>query len=109
MEIATRTLTWTTPAGDQLIPIGILAPVEAGPAWECEYAIEWPHELAKGNASGIDSIQALQLALQKIGIEIYTSEYHRAGQLVWMEPGDGYGFPLSHTMRDLCQGADRLL
>ncbi|QCK86844.1 hypothetical protein E8L99_14320 [Phreatobacter aquaticus] len=109
MEIATRTLTRTTPGGDQLVLIRIFAPVEAGQAWECAYAIAWPHGLAKGSASGIDGIQALQLALQKIGIEIYTSEYHRSGQLAWKTPGDGYGFPLSPSMRDLYQGADRLL
>jgi hypothetical protein len=57
--------------------------------------------------SGVfDSAQALFLALQTIGAEIYTSSYHKAGKLFFDAPGKGYGFPVVPTLRDLLQGDD---
>lgn len=51
-------------------------------------------------------MQALICALQIIGAEIYSSNYHKAGQLQWGTPGKGYGFPVVPTCRDLLQGDD---
>ena len=48
----------------------------------------------EGPAFGVDSIQSILIALQKVGAEIYTSEAHKSGKLSWLERGDGYGFPL---------------
>jgi len=58
-------------------------------------------------ASGIDSVQALVMALFMIGSEIYTSGYHKAGQLKFESPGSGYGFPVPVTLRDLLKGGDK--
>ena len=44
--------------------------------------------------------------MQMIGAEIYTSKYHKAGELCWETPGKGYGFPVVPTLRDLLQGDD---
>jgi hypothetical protein len=33
------------------------------------------------------------LPLQKIGIGIYTSDYHRGGQLIWLMPIRDMAFP----------------
>lgn len=55
----------------------------------------------------IDSAQALLLAMQMIGSEIYTSSYHRSGNLFLDAPGRGYGFPVAATLRDLLEGDDR--
>jgi hypothetical protein len=55
---------------------------------------------------GFDSIQAIFLALQTIGAEIYTSSYHKSGQLFLDKPGNGYGFPVMPTIRDLLEGDD---
>jgi Domain of unknown function (DUF6968) len=41
-----------------------------------------------------------------IGAEIYSSTYHKAGNLFWETPGDGYGFPVVPTFRDLLRGSD---
>ena len=57
-------------------------------------------------AGGFDSVQALFIALGMIGAEIYTSNYHKAGQLFWDKPGSGYGFPVAPTLRDLLIGDD---
>ena len=43
-----------------------------------------------------------------IGTHIYCSEYHRSGDLSWGEPGQGYGFPVPHTIRDVLIGDDRI-
>jgi len=55
---------------------------------------------------GFDSVQALILALQVIGAEIYSSSFHEAGALYVDAPGKGYGFPVMPTLRDLLQGDD---
>jgi hypothetical protein len=39
---------------------------------------------------------------------LYHSDFHKEGRLVWEKLGDGYGFPLSHSFKDLAQGADKL-
>jgi hypothetical protein len=51
-------------------------------------------------------MQALILALKMIGTEIYMSDYHKSGNLMWDEPGQGYGFPVAHNIRNLLEGRD---
>ena len=36
-----------------------------------------------------------------IGAEIYASEEHRSGRLVWSDGWKGYGFPVPGRIRDL--------
>ncbi|MDB5588091.1 hypothetical protein ABIB57_000868 [Devosia sp. UYZn731] len=59
-------------------------------------------------AHGQDGVQALLIAMQKIGIELYSSSYHRAGNLMLDRPGSGYGFPVPPIMRDLLVGNDAI-
>jgi hypothetical protein len=50
--------------------------------------------------AGVDQMQALVLALQNIGAELYTSNEARAGQLTWF--GElNLGFPVADTIADL--------
>jgi len=88
------------------VPIRIHQPIDRSDHWQCEYEIIWPDDTRKSQAGGIDSIQSLLMAMQKIGAEIYTSEAHRSGKLKWHEPGKGYGFPLAPGIRDLQEGDD---
>ena len=89
------------------IPIVIFSPVEKHNSWWCRFAIGWPDgELAR-TAGGVDAIHALEMAMQMIGSELYVSDLHRQARLTWLEPGDGYGFPVPRTIRDLLEGADR--
>ena len=43
-------------------------------------------------AWGIDSVQAILLALQMIGADIYTSSYHKSGHLMFEEAGQDMAF-----------------
>jgi hypothetical protein len=106
MQIAHRQLAISSASGDREVPIRLFEPEESDGARICRYEIDWPCRKQSGFAAGIDSIQALVLAPQKIGVDIYTSSYHEAGSLKWFEPAQGYGFPITHNLRDLLIGDD---
>jgi hypothetical protein len=107
MVIATRRLTLHLPNQEIEVAIRIFLPVEHHGSWSCSYEIDWPNGTKSHAATGFDSVQAILLALQLIGTEIYTSDYHNRGQLGWPRPNQGYGFPVPKTVRDLLIGADR--
>jgi len=106
--ILDRTLRIDAEGHQTEVPVRIHLPVNAGDHWQCEYEIGWPECTRRSTAFGVDSIQSLLIALQKVGAEIYTSEAHNSGKLSWLDPSDGYGFPLPAGIRDLYQGKDRL-
>jgi len=108
MIIATRTLTLRESGADIDIPISIFAPnrLDDG-SWRCRYDIGWPDTIRTAHAGGADSVQALLLALQMIGSELYTTNYHQEGRLFTDRPGDGYGFPVPVMLRDMLVGDDR--
>jgi hypothetical protein len=90
------------------IPIKIFAPeCEEPGAWSCRYDVGWPEGNRTYAGWGVDSIQAVVATLSMIGAEIYSSTYHKSGNLYWDKPGNGYGFPVVPTIRDLLQGDDR--
>ena|ERR1700680_2453214 len=106
MLIAKRCFKIRCGTGNIEVPIRIFIPEEVDGAWQCRYEIIWPSDAKVSAAHGLDAVQAILLALQKIGIEIYASEYHESGRLVWIEQGQGYGFPVSRNVRNLLIGAD---
>ncbi len=105
--IGSRVLTFRSASGDSNVAIRIFSPErDKSGAWSCKYEIDWPdgkHEMA---AWGTDSVQAIFVAYQMIGSELYTSDYHKAGQLFFEAPGQGYGFPVPNNIRDLLEGDD---
>lgn len=108
MQIAARSLILRT--GDALveIPIRIFVPqLESdGRGWQCRYEIDWPHKQRLSAGHGVDAVQALQLTMQKIGTELYASDYHKSGKLYFDQPGAGYGFPVPKSARNLLIGED---
>jgi hypothetical protein len=107
MVVASRVLKLRR--GDRIldVPIRIWAPRETvHGTWSCRYELEWPDGTWSMNAEGADSVQAAFIALQMIGSEIYTSDYHKSGQLFFEAPGSGYGFPVPASLRSLLQGTD---
>jgi hypothetical protein len=88
------------------VQVRLYMPEQDDQAWICKYEIGWPTGVRRSVARGVDAIQAILLALYKIGIEIYTIDYHKAGELSWLAKGRGYGFPVSKSVRDLLTGDD---
>lgn len=105
MLSGTRVLTLTTAPGD--VPVSIFVPAEEGGAWQCRYEIGWPDVLRESAALGVDALQALHRAMQKIAVELYASDVHREGRLSWPGQGAGYGFPMPKSGRDLLVGYDK--
>ena len=108
MIIAHRVLTLRTETGAIKIVIRVFAPTEdSNGSWFCRYEIEWPDRPSDQRVGGADSLQALVLALQTIGAEIYSSNFHQSGKLFSGKPGEGYGFPVMPSLRHLLQGEDK--
>lgn len=110
MTIATRTLVLRSAAGDRPVEIVLHQPRADGAAFACDYHIDWPEGRAvragHGADHGDDAMQALVIALQMIGVDLYTSAHHRDGRLVFAAPGGGYGFPVTQNCRDMLVGED---
>lgn len=88
--------------------VDLAAPARRGDhEWQCRYTLHWPDGVKEGAAYGIDAVQALILALNMVAVRLCASDAHEEQRLFWESVGDGYGFPLSATIRDLAQGADR--
>ncbi len=106
MILAQRLLTCATSDGDVAVAVTLHAPSQGERDWSCRYEIDWPEQPRRGHGYGIDATQPLSLALQAIGADLYTSEWHASGRLRWTEPGRGYGYPVPKTIRDLLVGDD---
>ncbi|MFT6668961.1 MAG: hypothetical protein ACJAVZ_000409 [Afipia broomeae] len=102
----TRTLRLSDEAATA-ITVRVFMPVQEDGDWSCAFSIGWPEQTLKRKIFGIDAIQSLELALRMIGTELYASEYHKAGRLMWLRPGAGYGFPVPNIIRDTLIGEDR--
>jgi hypothetical protein len=108
MVIAERILSIRRSDGTVKVPIRIFAPLKSSRGgWTCRYEIDWPEGLWALDVAGVDAVQAIVLTFHMIGSDIYTSSYHEAGQLFFETPGDGYGFPVPITLRDLLRSADK--
>ena len=85
----------------------IFAPERAEIDWSCQVEIDWPDGTVTGVATGVDAVQALDLALKMVGAQNYASDHHRSGRLEWLHPREGYGFPVPNNMRDMLIGDDK--
>lgn len=107
MLIATRILHMNHAGGLVAVPVHLHAPETDGASWFCRYEIGWPGGSRLSLGHGVDAIQAINLTMQKIGIELYMSDAHLTGQLQWEANGKGYGFPLPKNASDLLKGDDQ--
>ena len=106
MVIATRLLKIRTATAEYPVQVRIHAPDKKDTAWSCNYEIDWPEGVEQRAAWGVDSAQALLVAFQMIGADLYTSSYHKAGELVFETVGAGYGFPVPSSLRPFLVGDD---
>jgi hypothetical protein len=105
--IAQRSVYLKSEDGDVEIPVRIFAPEKSDRSWKCRYTIGWPEGEFENAIFGEDSMQALILTTQIIGVHLYTSDHHKSGKLYSGEPGGGYGFPVPNGSRDLLEGDDK--
>ena len=109
MIIATRNLFIRCDNGPLPVSVSIHAPENGGDDWACVYEIGWPEGVRRFSGHGSDSIQALYIALQMIGAELYASDYHKRGELFAEDLDGGYGFPIAKNCRDLLVGDDKAM
>lgn len=107
MIAATRILKIRTPDREVDVPVEIQVPVLDRDAWTCQFSIGWPEGMVQGHATAMDAVQALEHALQHVGMLLYVSRHHETRALYFDVPGDGYGFPLPRGSRDLAIGLDK--
>jgi hypothetical protein len=107
--IASRTLTMEVDGREREVAITVYAPVDKTDHWCCEFEIGWPDRPKRSKGNGIDAVQALLIALEMVGTNLYSSDPHKEGRLWLDEPHGGYGFPLGSALRHLYEGRDRYL
>ncbi|MEO5807133.1 DUF6968 family protein [Devosia sp.] len=105
--IASRRLWIATEAVLTPVDIRFFLPLPADGSWGCRYEIDWPERRRVFTMFGADGVQALYLAMSMVGSEVYGSDYHDDGTLMFDRPGAGYGFPVSANDRDQLIGHDR--
>ncbi len=88
------------------VSVRIFGPTKDEKAWSCRWEIDWPDRQRTNSGRGADAIQALLHAFQMIGSELYCSEEHRSGNLMWNDSWHGYGFPVPAGIHDLLIGDD---
>jgi hypothetical protein len=87
--------------GSPTVRVAIDAPKEgAQKEWVCGFAIHGLQSDIRSSVGGYDAIQAVQLAMQTVGVILYVSPEYEAGRLLWEDDRD-LGFPLPATARDL--------
>jgi hypothetical protein len=86
---------------DDFVEVFIWAPEErADHEHRCEFQITGLATVVFSYAIGGDSIQALMLAFEKIGVELYSSEGAKSGALRWNGESN-LGFPVPKGLEDL--------
>lgn len=68
--------------------------------YHCSFRISGLGHSESRRAIGADALQALVLTLQRIGVELYTSDQHKSGSLTWWGSAN-LGFPVPEGHEDL--------
>ena len=80
------------------VRVAWMQPIPDERDWRCHYVIEWPHRpRVARRVFGVDSTQALLLAMQTVSAELYSAE----PQVFWFEPDDILGLPIIPAVADL--------
>lgn len=91
--IAVRRLS-RTDGGSVLIRIGKPRPYPEGDNSYCPFEIVGLEYEISSRAGGVDDVQSLQLAIERIGITLNTYNQETGGNLFWFTEGDpDLGFP----------------
>jgi hypothetical protein len=88
MEIfAERNLIMVTAQGrvEVVARLGKPVPVEPGVSWKCPYEIWFGDECKSFAMHGIDSLQALQLSISILDVELEQGAKRRGGKLEYLD------------------------
>lgn len=75
------------------VTVHLFRPEPDGDDWRCAYRIIWPDRERRSQAFGVDGLQALFLAMQKVHADLLASPENKAGALTWLAERD-LGLPL---------------
>jgi hypothetical protein len=79
----------------RILEVAIFAPVEDQGDYRCEYELKEIGKTTKVSfAVGVDSLQALTLALQKLGADVLFSDDAREKEVYWNDQNEDLGLLL---------------
>ena len=100
--VATRVLDLRGTEKKVTIKVGKPRQTEDGPIYHCLYQILGIGDnKVRRSPGGLDSIHALQLAFQKVGVDLYVMNDSYNGALVWEGGDDDLGFPLPENLSSI--------
>ena len=92
--IAERLLTFEDAAGNRKeITVRLGRPRPAGEDWACAYQIAGFEVPCGLDVYGVDSMQALLLAMKGLSVELHVAAERSGGRLSWLDSSSG--FPVS--------------
>jgi len=78
-------------SGDVIVNVEIYKPEEDGGDFRCRYLIYYGEIEKTGYAIGVDSVQALQLAMAKINAQLVYFGEESGNPIFWLDmPGTGF-------------------
>lgn len=98
--IAARELEISTSKRKVTVRLGTPTRFPDGNDYYCPYQVLGLGRDRVFYGAGVDSLQALILALHNIGAELYTSNEAKTGQLTWLDDRN-FGIPVADTIADL--------
>ncbi|TCM12032.1 hypothetical protein EDF56_1202 [Novosphingobium sp. PhB165] len=75
-------------------------PERDGSDFSCRYVIDWPDKAKARYVLGVDSIQALLLAMQSAHVDLLMVRKDDGASVIWLDR-ESLGLPLSQGLRDL--------
>ncbi|QBH01525.1 DUF6968 family protein [Xanthomonas oryzae] len=83
----------TLKAGSTIVIVTINKPSEDGGDFRCQYTIDDGESRRVSYAMGMDSVQAMQLAMKKIGVDLISLGKKIGNPINWLEDdSEGSGF-----------------
>lgn len=97
--VATRIIAARTPEMEHVeVAVEIFAPIKDGPWWRCDYTIIFPEQkIYKRFAGGVDSLQAIMLAVEGLQAEVLSCGVKNELKYDW----DGVKFKMSARMKKI--------
>lgn len=89
----------TFEVGSKQVLCRFLQPVLDEGDYRCDIEIDWPEPGTSTHAYGVDEVQALLLAMQKVHLDLLAARHYRATDVTWIG-GRSLGLPIPESARD---------